>query len=132
MKFKEIIRRHPRFFMYALFGIISTGLEFGIYALLCQFMPYLYANIIAFHCGILCSFILNRKFTFKKEDKTIFRFASFYLIQLICLALNSLILYLFVDVAHWNVLVAKIISIALTALLPFFMNKHITFGRVMD
>ncbi|MBR3709824.1 MAG: GtrA family protein [Bacteroidales bacterium] len=129
MKLKEIYSRHPRFVWYAIFGIISTGLEFAIYAVLCKYIPYLYANIIGFHCGVICSFLLNRKFNFKKEDKTVLRFTSFYLIQIICLALNSLILYLCVDVAHWNLMVSKGLSIVLTALLPFFLNKYITFGK---
>ena len=126
---KEIYSRHPRFVWYAIFGIISTGLEFAIYAVLCKYIPYLYANIIGFHCGVICSFLLNRKFNFKKEDKTVLRFTSFYLIQIICLALNSLILSLCVDVAHWNLMVSKGLSIVLTALLPFFLNKYITFGK---
>ena len=129
MNLKEICRRHPRFFWYVVFGIISTGLEFLVYALLCRNIPYLYANVIGFHCGVLCSFLLNRKFNFKKEDKAVLRFATFYLIQIICLALNSLILYLCVDIAHWNLLVSKGLSILLTALLPFFLNKYITFGK---
>ena len=92
-------------------------------------MPYLWANFIAFHCGILCSFILNRNINFKKEDKTILRFSLFYLIQIVCLLLGSLILYLCVEKLEWNPLTAKALSIVLTALLPYFLNKHITFGK---
>lgn len=115
--------------MYALFGVVSTGLEFAVYALLCREIPYMWANVIGFHCGILCSFLLNRNLNFKKENRTVLRFATFYTIQLMCLALNSLILYLCVDVWNWNPLVSKVFSIILTALLPFFLNKYITFGR---
>ena len=115
--------------MYAFFGIVSTGLEFLIFALLYKIMPYLWANIIAFHCGLVCSFLLNRSINFKKEDKTVIRFASFYLVQIICLALNSLILYLCIDLGQWNPLIAKGFSIVVTALLPFFLNKYITFGK---
>lgn len=130
MKLKDFYHNHPRFIWYAAIGIVSTGLEFLIYAVLCRYIPYLYANVIGFHCGILCSFLLNRKYNFKKEDKTVLRLTSFYLIQIICLAINSLILYLCVDIAGWNQLIAKGISIALTAFLPFFLNKHITFGKI--
>lgn len=115
--------------LYVLFGIVSTGLEFAVFALLYRFMPYLWANVIAFHIGILCSFILNRNINFRKEDKTFLRFGLFYLIQIICLLLGSLILYLCVDIGEWNPLTAKALSIVLTALLPYFLNKHITFGK---
>ena len=129
MSFRSIYKSHRHFILYALFGIVSTGVEFGCFALLYRFMPYLWANVIAFHLGILCSFILNRNFNFHKEDKTILRFGLFYGIQIICLLLSSLILYLCIDIAHWNPLVAKALSILLTALLPFFLNKHLTFGK---
>ena len=125
----SIYRSHRHFFLYALFGVISTGVEFALFAILYHCIPYLWANVIAFHCGILCSFILNRNINFKKENKTILRFGLFYLIQIICLLLNTLILYLCVDIGHWNPLIAKALSIVLTALLPFFLNKHLTFGK---
>ena len=129
LKLKEFYRKYRQFLLYVLFGIISTGLEFAVFALLYKFMPYLWANVIGFHCGVICSFILNRNFNFKKEDKTVIRFASFYLVQIICLALNSLILYLCIDLGNWNPLIAKGFSIVLTALLPFFLNRYITFGK---
>ena len=129
MKLKEIYSRHRHFVWYAIFGIISTGLEFAVYALLCRHIPYLYANIIGFHCGVFCSFLLNRKYNFKKEDKAILRFGLFYLVQIVCLLLSTLILYLCVDLGHWNPLIAKALSILLTALLPFFLNKRITFSQ---
>ena len=129
MKLKPFYSKYRHFILYAFFGVISTGLEFGIYALLCKAIPYLWANTIGFHCGVICSFLLNRNINFKKENKTIIRFASFYLVQVICLALNSLILYLCIDIGQWNPLIAKGFSIVLTALLPFFLNKYITFGK---
>lgn len=129
MKLRPFYSKYRHFILYAFFGIISTGLEFLVFALLYRIMPYLWANIIAFHCGLVCSFLLNRNINFKKEDKTVIRFASFYLVQVICLALNSLILYLCIDLGQWNPLIAKGFSIVLTALLPFFLNKYITFGK---
>lgn len=126
---RQLYRKYRHFILYGLFGVISTGVEFGVYALLYRHISYLSANIIGFHCGIFCSFLLNRNINFKKEDKVILRFASFYLIQIVCLLLNSLILYLCIDCAGWNPLVSKGFSIVLTALLPFFLNRSITFSK---
>lgn len=126
---KQIYRSHPHFILYSIFGIVSTGVEFVVFALLIKQISYYWANVIAFHCGIICSFLLNRRYNFKKEDKVILRFTTFYLIQIICLALNTLILYLCINLAHLNPLIAKGISIVMTALLPFFLNRSITFGK---
>ncbi len=132
MKLRHFYTKYRHFILYAVFGTISTGLEFGVYALLCRHIPYLWANVIGFHCGLICSFLLNRSINFKKEDRAVLRFAAFYLVQIICLSLNSLILYLCVDVWHWNTIVSKGFSILMTALLPFILNKRITFGTPLN
>ncbi|MBQ3354191.1 MAG: GtrA family protein [Bacteroidales bacterium] len=132
MKLSQIYRSHRHFFLYAIIGVISTGVEFVVFALLYKLIPYMWANIIGFHCGIISSFLLNRSFNFKKEDRVILRFTTFYLIQLVCLALNSLILYLCVSIGDINPLISKALSIVLTALIPFFLNKSITFSKKLD
>lgn len=132
MKLRQIYRSHRHFFLYAIIGVISTGVEFVVFALLYKLIPYLWANIIGFHCGIICSFLLNRSFNFKKEDRVILRFTTFYLIQLVCLAMNSLILYLCIGLGGINPLISKALSIVLTALLPFFLNRSITFSKRLD
>jgi len=132
LKLRQFYSKNRHFILYCLIGVISTGVEFLVFALLFKLIPYLWANIIGFHCGIVCSFLLNRSINFKKENKIILRFTTFYLIQIICLTLNSLILYLCIDHGHWNPLIAKGFSIVLTALLPFYLNKRITFGKRMD
>ena len=129
MNLRQFYKKYRHFILYSIIGTVSTGVEFVIFALLYRYMPYVWANVIAFHCGIICSFLLNRSFNFKKEDKVILRFTTFYLIQIICLALNTLFLYLFIDCGNWNPLIAKCFSIVLTALVPFFLNKLITFGN---
>lgn len=129
MTFRSIYRSNRHFILYALFGVVSTALEFGVFAVMYRHMPYLWANIIAFHCGIFCSFVLNRNINFRKEDRTILRFGLFYLVQIICLLLNTVILYLLVEAVNCNPLIAKAISISFTAILPFFLNKYLTFGK---
>lgn len=132
MKIRQFYSKHRHFILYGIFGVISTGVEFLVYALLFNYIPYLWANIIGFHCGIICSFLLNRSFNFKKGNRALLRFTTFYLIQIICLALNSMVLYLFIDYGHWNPLIAKGFSIVLTALLPFYLTRQITFGSKLD
>ena len=132
MNLRQIYRKHRHFYLYAIIGVISTLVEFVVYALLYKQIPYMWANVIGFHCGIICSFLLNRSFNFKKEDRVILRFTTFYLIQLFALALSSLILYLGVDLLHLNPLISKGLSIVVTALLPFFLNRSLTFSRRLD
>lgn len=121
-KFRHLI-------LYGLIGGFCAALDFAIYTALCYFdiMPYLWANVISIHCGIICSFFLNRGVNFKVKDKPWLRFLSFYAIGLVGLGISELMLYLMVDLAAWNEIVCKLISIVVVALVQYLLNRFITF-----
>ena len=121
--------RFRNFILYGLIGGFCATLDFGIYTLLCHFavLPYLWANVISIHCGIICSFLLNRTFNFKVKDKTTQRFVSFYVVGLIGLGISELMLYVMVTIGGWNELLCKLISVVVVALIQFVLNKYITF-----
>ena len=126
---KYIYYKFRHLILYGIIGGLCATLDFGIYTLLCHFdvLPYLWANVISIHCGIICSFLLNRTFNFKVKDKTPQRFLSFYVVGLIGLGISELMLYLMVTVGNWNELLCKLISVVVVALIQFVLNKYITF-----
>jgi len=122
--------RYRQLFLYGLIGGFSAFVDFCVYTVLCKTgVPYLIANVISTHCGIICSFLLNRSYNFKVKDKAKIRFLSFYIIGLIGLALSSGILYLAVSYYHFHEIHAKITTIIVVALLQFILNKFITFRK---
>lgn len=130
---KFIKRYYSRFRNLILYGIIGgfcASLDFAIYTLLCHYdlVPFLWANVISIHTGIICSFILNRTFNFKIKDKTPQRFLSFYVVGLVGLAISEGMLYVMVTLGGWNELICKLISIVIVALIQFVLNKYITFN----
>ena len=114
-KIRQLLSNYQDLLLYAIIG----GL--------CFILPYLWANVISTHCGIFCSFLLNRQFNFKVKNKTVIRFLSFYIVGLIGLGISSLLLYLLVDIASLNELVCKLLTIVLVAIIQFILNKFITF-----
>lgn len=125
----QIIKRYQNFLLYAIIGGFCAALDFGVYSAICFILPYLWANVISTHCGIFCSFLLNRQFNFKVKNKTVIRFLSFYIVGLIGLGISSLLLYLLVDIASLNELVCKLLTIVLVAIIQFILNKFITFNN---
>jgi len=120
--------RYRQLFLYGIIGGISAFLDFCVFTILHKLgVPYLIANVISTHVGIICSFLLNRHYNFKVKDKTKMRFLSFYIIGLIGLAISSGLLYLAVDCYHFNEIYAKIATIIVVALFQFILNKFITF-----
>ena len=121
--------RFRNFILYGLIGGFCATLDFGVYTVLCHFdiLPYLWANVISIHCGIICSFLLNRTFNFKVKDKVAQRFLSFYIVGLIGLGISEGMLFLMVTQGEWNEIVSKLISVVVVALVQFVLNKYITF-----
>ena len=126
---KHLYHKFRHLILYGIIGGFCATLDFGIYTLLCHFavLPYLWANVISIHCGIICSFLLNRTFNFKVKDKTPQRFVSFYVVGLIGLGISELMLYLMVTIGNWNEVLCKLISVIVVALIQFVLNKYITF-----
>ena len=127
MSLRELFFRYQNFLLYAIIGGFCAALDFGVYSALCFILPYLWANVISTHCGIFCSFLLNRQYNFKVKDKTIKRFFSFYTVGLLGLGISSLLLYILVDIAHFNELICNLLTIVIVAIIQFLLNKFITF-----
>jgi putative flippase GtrA len=125
---RGLIQRFRQLILYGIIGASCAGLDFCIYTLLFFVgVDYLVANLIGVHCGIFCSFILNRQFNFKIKNKTVKRFFSFYIIGLIGLGISTMMLYLLVSLAGKNELYSKLSTIVIVAIIQFFLNKYITF-----
>jgi putative flippase GtrA len=130
---KQIIQlysKYKNFVLYGIIGAISAGIDFAIYTLLFRMgLDFSISNIISVHCGIFCSFLLNRQYNFKVKDKMLSRFLSFYAIGLTGLALSAGLLWLMVTNASWNEIYAKLLTIVAVAILQFFLNKFLTFRK---
>jgi putative flippase GtrA len=116
-----------------LYGIIGGGsafLDFMLFTLMYkQFgMNEYLVNVISVHAGIAMSFILNRKFNFKKTDRVLFRAVSFYLTGLFGLALSQGLLW-FGGVLLLPVVMVKFTSIFIVAAVQFVINKQVAFNK---
>jgi putative flippase GtrA len=123
-KFRNLI-------LYGIIGSSSALLDFTIFTVLTEVLDiyFLIANCISVTCGLTNSFILNRKYNFKVTDKTLKRALMFYTVGFCGLLVNSTLLYLFINYAHFVTPVAKICAMAIEVLLQFLVNSLITFRK---
>lgn len=124
---KQFFEKYRNLILYGLIGGSCALLDFIVYSGLCSIIPFLVANVISTHCGIFCSFFLNRKYNFKVEDNTLRRFFSFYTVGLLGLAVSEGLLFLMVNYFGIEKIVSKLITVVVVALLQFVLNKFITF-----
>lgn len=128
--FIHIYTKFQYIILYGIIGVCCSLFDLAIFSLLCKGMSYLVANIISTHCGIFCSFFLNRHFNFKVKDKTRQRFLSFYTVGLLGLGMSEFLLYLFVQKVAMGELLSKLIAVLVVAIVQFLLNKYITFRYI--
>ncbi len=123
--------RYKYFILYGVIGVVSALLDFIVFNRIVALtsLSYIIANVISVHCGIVCSFTLNRQFNFKVKDQPIKRFVTFYVVGMIGLFLSSVILVQLIEKAGLDTKPAKAIAILITAVFQFALNKTITFKK---
>ena len=94
---------------------------FGIY--------YLSSSIIAFTVAIFVSFTLQKFFTFNDRNRSKIRQqATFYFgFQIFNLGVNTLFMYIEVDLLHIQYLVAQMLIVIVMTIYNFFVYKHLVF-----
>ena len=121
VKNKKVLR-------YIFSGTIASLSNFIVLYFLVQKLGlwYLTSSIISFCSGIIVSYCLQKFFTFKNNStKNIhLQFSVFFIYNLCMLGLNTLLMYLFVDViGFWYLFSQIIITIGTAFINYFFFNK---------
>ncbi|MCY9017006.1 GtrA family protein [Priestia megaterium] len=82
------------FIKFALVGVVNTLIDFVVYALLTTIgVNYILAQWISYSAGILNSYVMNRKWTFERKEKSSKReVILFVIVNLITLSLTSFLL----------------------------------------
>ena len=86
------------------------------------------ANLIGASFGITVSFFGNRNFVFLSKNKAVhFQAMGFITLQSILIAIQSIILFIWVDLYDHNYQIVFIFAVGVSAVLSYFANKLIIF-----
>ena len=131
---------------YILVGIANTFVGFGLISLFtCLGVNYMLGNLLGYSLGMVCSFFLHRRYTFrtqKRNTRTPLQFLGFIAGSGICYGANLLTLIALVELARlpywgaqvlgsakWGTWFAQAISAAVYVVLGFLINKFIVFAK---
>jgi putative flippase GtrA len=125
---RELIRQ---ILLYGIIGGSCALLDLLLFTLMYKGLSIneFLANVVSVHIGIAMSFILNRKFNFKKTDRILFRATSFYLTGLFGLALSEGLLWLGTRHLNFAVIPVKIATVFIVAGMQFIINKSVAFRK---
>jgi putative flippase GtrA len=127
----SLAREH--LFWFFLVGAVSSLVDIGLLWYFCQYWGiwYIPAAAVSYCCGILVSYVLNKYLTFRDPARDYFlQFTTFAVISVSCLMVNLCIIWLAVELASLNYLVAKVIATVCAFFWNYYGQSRITFrGR---
>jgi putative flippase GtrA len=120
-----------QFVKFGMVGLSNTAIAYAIYsALVYMKMHYLIANVSAFAVSVLNSFLWNNKYVFKRRDNQERNLADTLLKTYVSyavtgLALQSVLLIIFVDVLHISQYFAPLLGLTKIAVDTDDMSKYL-------
>jgi putative flippase GtrA len=118
---------------FLIVGLMNTGVDLGLYFLLTRYVPALAemnvaAKGISYASGVINSYVWNRSWTFRSEDRSWKTFTPFVLTNLIGLTINAAIMWFALQVSLPEIL-ALLSATSVVLLWNFIMSKVIVFRR---
>ena len=129
-KYKNLILQ---FIKFNLVGILNTLIDFAVFTLLDQVLTFSYlpAKILSYSCGLVNSYLLNTKWTFRAKNRWDKRqMIRFLLVNLLALGASLLVLFLCSDILHWqNDILSNCIATPVSILINFIGNRLFVFRQ---
>jgi putative flippase GtrA len=116
---------------YGVVGATNTAVFFVSYWVLLQLgVQYLAASAVGYTNGSINGYILNRRWTFQAGHVSVTRSARRYaFVQLVALAANVGLLYLFVDGLRTEKKIAQVVVIVIVQLISFLAHRAWSFAH---
>ncbi|MDQ7095613.1 GtrA family protein [Desulfosporosinus sp. PR] len=113
--------RQQEFFKFCLVGVFNTGIDFTLFALLfARGVPLLPAHTLAYGSGVINSFLLNRKWTFKESaPQPLGQLLRFVLLNLFSLAVTYELLVWFHYTWGWPLLASRALAVVASLAMNF-------------
>lgn len=131
MRFKKYRKAKltHKFIRYAVVGAIGTGIYVFLLTLLIEVLRYdpVISSALAFIIIVIISYILNYKWTFRAKNRHRVSFPRYLTVSLMGLLLNTIIMFLAVNVFSIWYGIAQVLAIVLIPISNFILNFYWSF-----
>lgn len=124
-KYKEIIN-------YLIAGVLTTIVSILSYVLFKNIFHiyYIISNIISWVIAVTFAYIINSKYVFESNQKNKRKeFISFVSCRILSLIIETIAMYLMVDIITINDDISKIIAQFIVLVLNYIFSKFLTFKK---
>lgn len=132
---KKLLIKYKELLLYGIFGVITTLINIVTFNLFYEIMsmPLLVANTLAWILAFLFAFFSNKLWVFESKEwtssKAIREMLQFLTARLLTLLLDSVIMWLLVDILLVNSIVSKLISSFITIAVNYLASKFVIFKK---
>ena len=124
---------NPETISYLIFGILTTAINIGLCGLFVQILHWdvVLSNILGWIASVAFAFVTNKLVVFRSKQVG-FRLllretAAFFAARLVSLGIDTLGMWLWVDVCHGNFWIAKIVMNVIVIVLNYIFSKVFIF-----
>ena len=133
-RIRELIQKNRDILLYLVFGVLTTLVNYIVYFPCCYMgIPASVSNILAWVVSVLFAYVTNKPFVFRSKDwsmkNVVPEAARFFGCRIGSGALESAILFVTVDLLHWNSAAWKIFTSVLVVVLNYVGSKLLVFRK---
>lgn len=118
---------------YGYISIVASALDIALLFVLTEIVGifYLISVVIAYLSGLLLSFILNKKYNFKDENKQVLnQFTKFTSVATFGLLVNLSVIFFMVSMMNIHYILAKIFALGVSFTCNFFGHYYFSFKKL--
>lgn len=135
MMIKKLLEKYKEILMYLIFGVLTTLVSYIVYAIFYYKIgaSALVSNIFSWIFSVTFAFITNKLFVFESKSFKLAKFfyeaASFYGCRLLSGVVETLFIWLTVDLLSLNSMFMKILISVFVVIVNYFFSKLFIFKK---
>jgi len=132
---KKLIIKYKRFIYYVVFGVLTTLINIGVYALAYKTMQLdnVPSNIIAWIVAILFAFVVDKIYVFEAKNmelkNVLYELVKFIGARLTTGAFDLVIMFVGVDVLRGPAIIIKVAANIMVIILNYVLSKLVVFKK---
>ncbi len=122
-----------QFILFSAIGVLNTLIHYGVFFVLLNGLRihYLVSSTTGYCCGLINSYLLNRRYTFNMSHRlNAPEFAKFVIVNIVALSVNLIMMKVLVDVWGIRPEVSQLLAILGSLAANFIGNKLWTFKEL--
>lgn len=132
---KRLLLKYKRFIYYVVFGVLTTLINIGVYALAYKTMQLdnVPSNIIAWIVAILFAFVVDKLYVFEARNmelkNVLYELVKFIGARLTTGLFDLAIMFVGVDVLHGPAIIIKVAANIMVIILNYVLSKLVVFRK---